>query len=414
MHILFLTNYWPPEIGASSHLTFEMGESLVQFGHRVTVVTGFPSYNVLALPSQYRGQWLSEEESAGMRVLRVSVPNTSRGSMLKRGAGHLTGAPFYALRALSARDVDLVYTISPPLPMALAAWATARRFRVPYCLGVQDLFPQSAIDLGFMSNRWVIRSFEIMERFAYRTAGAVTVHSIGNREHVISKGGNPERVHVVPNWVDTEFIQPGNPMNAFRQTAGLNGEFVVLFAGTMGWSQGLGVAVEAARQLAAEPGLSFLLVGDGADRANVESMSSGLPNVRFLPMQPKERYPSVLAAADACLVTLRPEVATPVVPSKLLTIMAAGRPVLASMPLAGDAPRLIEESGAGIACQAGDARSLADAVLYLKKNRDAGAAMAKNGRRFAEQHFSREACVRGFERVFRENAARQQRGNHDT
>lgn len=406
MHILFLTNYWPPEIGAASHLTFEMGETMVGFGHRVTVVTGFPSYNIQALPPQYRGHWLFEEESAGMRVLRISVPNTTRGSKLKRGLGHLMVAPLYALRALSARDVDLVYTISPPLPMALSAWAVARRLGVPYCLGVQDLFPQSVIDLGFMRNRTVVRFFEAMERFAYRKAGAVTVHSTGNRKHIISKGGAPARVHVVPNWVDTAFIRPGDRLNAFRQAAGLNGEFVVLFAGTMGWSQGVGVAVEAARQLESEPGLVFLLVGDGADRANAEAQARGLPNVRFLPMQPKERYPAVLAAADACLVTLRPEVATPVVPSKLLTIMAAGRPVLASMPLAGDAPRIIEESGAGIACEAGDARGLADAVLYLKENRDAAAGMAMNGRRFAEEHFSREACVREFERVFAQTAAR--------
>lgn len=408
MHILFLSNYWPPEIGASSHLTFEMGETLVQFGHKVTVVTGFPSYNVKAVPAPYRGRRLYDEQMAGMRVLRVAVPNTSRGSMVKRGLGHLMVAPLYALRALGVRDVDLVYTISPPLPMALSAWATARRLGVPYCLGVQDLFPQSAIDLGFMRNRTAVRFFEAMERFAYRKAGAVTVHSTGNRAHVVSKGGDPARVHVLPNWVDTEFIRPGERMNAFRQAAGLNGEFVVLFAGTMGWSQGLGVAVEAARFLATESGLVFLLVGDGADRANAEAMASGLPNVRFLPMQPKELYPSVLAAADACLVTLRPEVATPVVPSKLLTIMAAERPVLASMPLAGDAPRLIEESGAGIACEAGDARSLADAVLYLTRNRNTAAKMARNGRRFAEQHFSRTACVRQFEKVFEETAARRQ------
>lgn len=408
MHILFLSNYWPPEIGSSSHLTFEMGETLVQFGHRITIVTGFPSYNVEALPAQYRGRRLYDEEMAGMRVLRMAVPNTSRGSTVKRGFGHLMVAPLYALRALAVQDVDLVYTISPPLPMALSAWATGRRLGVPYCLGVQDLFPQSAIDLGFMRNRAVIRSFEALERFAYCKAGAVMVHSNGNREHVASKCDDPARVHVVPNWVDTEFIQPGERMNPFRQSAGLHNEFAVVFAGTMGWSQGLGVAVEAARQLAAEPDLVFLLVGDGADRANLESMSSGLPNVRFLPMQAKERYPSVLAAADACLVTLRLEVATPVVPSKLLTIMAAGRPVLASMPLAGDAPRIIKESGAGIACEAGDPRGLADAVLHLKKNREVASHMAQNGRRFALQHYSREACVRKFERVFKHTVGKQQ------
>jgi len=409
VHILFLSNYWPPEIGASAHLTFELGETLAGFGHRVTVVTGLPSYNVTALPPQYCGRWLCEEESAGMRVLRVMAPDTSRGSKLKRGLGHLMVAPLYASRALVAQDVDLVFTVSPPLPMALAAWATARRLGVPYCLSVQDLFPQNAVDLGLLRNRAAIRTFEAMERFAYRTAGAVTVISAGNRQHVVSRGANPARVHVAPNWVDTEFIRPGGRGNAIRQAAELNGEFVVLFAGTMGWSQGLGVAVEAARLLAAESGLMFLLVGEGVDRANTEARASGLPNVRFLPMQPKERYPSVLAAADACLVTLRPEVGTPAVPSKLMTIMAAGRPVLASMPLGGDAPRIVEESGAGIACQAGDARSLADAVLYLKRNPGAAATMGRNGRFFAERHFSRNSCIREIERVFEQTAAGRQR-----
>jgi len=165
--------------------------------------------------------------------------------------------------------------------------------------------------------------------------------------------------------------------------------------------------VEAARHLASQPGLMFLLVGDGVDRPGLEALANGLPNVRFLPMQPKESYPSILAAADACLVTLRPEVATPVVPSKLLTIMAAERPVLSSMPVDGDAPRIVAQSGGGIVCAPGDARSLADAVLYLERNRAAGLEMARKGRRFVEAHFSRLECVRQFERVFDEISRRQ-------
>jgi glycosyltransferase involved in cell wall biosynthesis len=379
-----------------------MCETLVRFGHRVTVVTGFPSHNVLLVSPKYRRKWLYEEEMAGMRVLRTVVPNTHGTSLVKRGLSHLGVAPMYALRALGVRDVDVVYTMSPPLPMALSAWVVAKRRHAAFCLGVQDLFPKSATDLGLMRSRAVIGFFEAMERFAYRSAAAVTVHSEGNRRHVISRGGDSARVHVVPNWVDTELIQPGERINAVRKSAGLNGEFVVLFAGTMGLSQGLGVVVEAARCLAVEPGLVFLLVGDGVDRPNLEARASGLPNVRFLPMQPKELYPSVLAAADACLVTLRPEVTTPVVPSKLLTIMAAERPVLASMPLAGDAPAIIAQSGCGISCPPGDARSLADAVLYLQRNRAGALEMARNGRRFVEAHFSRVECIRKLERVFAE------------
>ena len=143
-------------------------------------------------------------------------------------------------------------------------------------------------------------------------------------------------MHTVFNWADTDEIRPGERINSFRREAGLSDEFVVLFAGTMGLSQGLSVVVETARLLANEPGLVFLLVGDGIEREPLERQAAGLPNVRFLPMQQKERYPEVLAAADGCLVTLRPEVSTPTVPSKIATIMSAGRPILASIP-AGDA-----------------------------------------------------------------------------
>jgi len=407
MHVLFISNYWPPEIGAHSHLGFELGETVVRRGHRLTVITGFPRYNVVSPTAKYHGKWMYEEEMAGMRVLRIAVPDTGGAARVKRGLAQLALVPMYALRGFGVRDVDVVYTVTPPLPLALSAWAVARQCNAGFCLGVQDLFPQSAIDLGVLRNRALIRFFEGMERFSYRSADAVTVHSEGNREHVIAKGGIPARTHVVPNWVDTEFIQPAERMNVFRQTAGLNGEFVVLFAGTMGWSQGVGVAVEAARYLASEPGLKFLLVGDGVDRPSLEASAKGLPNVLFLPMQPKELYPSILAAADACLVTLRPEVATPVVPSKLLTIMAAERPVLSSMPVDGDAPRIVTESGGGIVCRPGDARSLADAVLYLERNRAAALEMARKGRRFVEAHFSRLECVRQFERLFAEISRRR-------
>jgi colanic acid biosynthesis glycosyl transferase WcaI len=181
VHVLFISNYWPPEIAAPAHLGFELGETLVRFGHRVTVVTGFPFHNVLVAPAEYRGKWLYEEEMAGMRVLRIAVPNTHGASRVKRGLGHLGVAPMYSLRAFSVRDVDVVYTVSPPLPMALSAWVVGRRRHAAFCLGVQDLFPQSAIDLGLMRSRAVIGFFEAMERFAYRSAGAVTVHSEGNR-----------------------------------------------------------------------------------------------------------------------------------------------------------------------------------------------------------------------------------------
>jgi colanic acid biosynthesis glycosyl transferase WcaI len=237
----------------------------------------------------------------------------------------------------------------------------------------------------------------------YRVAGAITVHSDGNKDHILTKGVARTKVHSIPNWVDTDLIRPGERNNAFRAEAAIGErEFVVLFAGTMGWSQGLDTVIRAARLLKEDPDVMFLLVGDGAERKKLGEMAADLPRVRFMPMQPQERYSQVLAASDACLVTLRPEVATPVVPSKLLSIMAASRPVLASLPLTGDAPKIVSDSHAGVVSPAGNEAALASAVRLLKADPQRAAAFGQSGREYAIRHFSRRACVRQFEQVLRQ------------
>lgn len=400
MHVLILTHYWPPEIGASSHLTYELGETLVELGNTVTVVTGMPSYNMAELPQRYRGRFTYEETMGGMRVLRVSTGTVHSRSKVRRGLEHLAITPLYAWRAFGIEKVDAVYTISPPLTMGIAAWLAAKWNGTQYCLGVQDLFPQSAIDLGLMKNKFIIRAFESLERTVYRLAAAITVHSDGNKDHIVAKGTPPQRVHSIPNWVDTDAIRPGERNNAFRREFAIaESEFVVSFAGTMGWSQGLDTVVDAARFLSGEKDLTFLMVGDGTERDRLRELSADLSYVRFLPMQPKEKYAQVLAASDACLVTLRPEVLTPVVPSKLLTIMAAARPVLASLPMGGDAPKIVTDARAGIVSAAGNAPALADAIRLLKRDPKRCSTFGQSGREYAIRLFSRPACVRQFEQV---------------
>ena len=409
MHVLILTHYWPPEIGASSHLTFELGETLVELGNTVTVVTGMPSYNMTEIPERYQGRLTCEEEMSGMHVMRVATGTIHSRSKLRRGLEHLAITPLYAWRALGVENVDVVYTVSPPLTMGMAAWVAAKWHRTECCLGVQDLFPQSPIDLGLMKDPWVIRAFEVLERAAYRAAGAITVHSDGNKDHVVAKGAEARKVHSIPNWVDTDAIRPAERNNAFRREFGVaESEFLVSFAGTMGWSQGLDTVVDAARLLAGEPNLTFLLVGDGTERETLGNRAVDLPHLRFIPMQPKEKYAQVLAASDACLVTLRPEVLTPVVPSKLLTIMAAARPVLASVPLGGDAPAIVTDARAGIVSPAGDAPALADAIRLLKRDPKRATIFGQSGREYAIRLFSRPACIRHFEKVLRDIAKETQ------
>jgi glycosyltransferase involved in cell wall biosynthesis len=245
-----------------------------------------------------------------------------------------------------------------------------------------------------------------MERFVYQQANAITVHSEGNRQHIARKLGieKAEKVRVIPNWVDTRFIQPGPRINWFREEHNLGNAFIVSFAGVLGYSQDLDIVLEAARILKDENPQSdilFLIVGDGVERPRLEAKARqmGLNNVRFLPMQPREKYPAVLHALDIGLVTLHAEVRTPVVPSKILSIMAAGRPVVAAMNLDGDGPRLIAEARCGLCVPPEDPRALAEAILQLYHDASLREELGRNGRQYAEEHLSLVLCATQYEEL---------------
>jgi glycosyltransferase involved in cell wall biosynthesis len=303
---------------------------------------------------------------------------------------------------LPAFDAALVY--SPPLPLALSALALCRARRRPLIVNIQDLFPQSAIDLGVLTNPYLIRIFKDLESFLFRHADLIAVHSEGNRRYVLNAGGRPGKVTVIQNWVDTQAIQPSSRRNELRAALGLDHRFVVSFAGIMGYSQDLETVVHSAGILKERPEIAFLLVGDGIEKPKLEKLAheNHLDNVYFLPMQPKEKYPEVLAASDLCLVTLRREVKTPVVPSKILSIMAAGRPVLASLLLDGDAPRLITAARCGLSIAPGNPKEMAQAILQLYQDPKLREQMGARGRRYAVEHLSLQRATEIFEDQIRQ------------
>jgi glycosyltransferase involved in cell wall biosynthesis len=399
LHVLLLTNYFPPEVGAASYLYHDLAETLAERGHRVSVVTGFPRYRVGS--TRARG-FFRIEQLGSSRVVRVASSSLDRGGPMRRGLDHLYLAPSLFAGGLVAGRPNIILAYSPPLTLAAAAWALANVWRVPYVLNVQDLFPQYAVDVGLLRSRVVVRAFEALERFAYRTADAVIVNSDGSRAHVLGRKGSPARTHVVPNWVDVGLIRPGRRTNALRRMLGLPGHFVVLHAGTIGYQQDLDTVIEAAEILRGDEDICFLFVGEGVERERLEQavQTRGLANARFAQFQPREDYARLLQAADVCVVTLKKEVRTPAVPSKLLGIMAAGRPVIVSADPSGDAPALVSDVSCGLCVPPGRPAAFADAVRLLKSNPSLARKMGRRARRHAERHFSREACVAQYEELF--------------
>jgi len=402
MRILLLTAYFPPDVGSASHLFYELGQALVARRHHVSVVTGFPSYHARGDLSTYQGRLWMREQLAGMDVRRIRVPHIARDTPVGRGLWQFGCALAFGLVGLSMKRPDVALVYSPPLPLGLAALGWRWLRRVPFVFNVQDLFPQSAIDLGILRQKTLIRLFRALERTIYCHVDAITVHSTGNRDHVLARGGREERTLVVSNSVDTEYIRPQSRHNQLRRELGLDDHFVVSFAGVMGYSQDLDTILEAARLLRDVPDIRFLNVGDGVEKERLVAKSKelGLDNVIWLPIQPRDRYPSVLHASDVGLATLRADVRTPVVPSKILSIMAAGRPVVAALNLEGDAPRLIEEAQAGICLEPENPQALADALLALWQDPKRCRQLGENGRRFAEANLSHDAVAARYEQLF--------------
>jgi colanic acid biosynthesis glycosyl transferase WcaI len=412
MNIMLVTINYPPEIGGAPHLIHELALTVQERGHQVTVLTGYPRYNLEVIPPQYRRGLYMKDTLDGIPIRRIRIPSLPRENKIARGVEHFVFGLWLSALTLFAPGAGAVLVFSPPLPLPWLVSMVGRLRRMPVVVNIQDLFPLQAVELGMLTNTTLIRLFEGMERQMHRLATAVTVHSPGNREHVIRHGGRPENVHVVYNWINTDRLRPGRRDNDFAREHGLVDCFVVSYAGTMGWAQDMGTILSSAAALRDEPGIRFLLVGDGVEKTSARARSEelGLESIQWLPMQPWAVYPEVLAASDVCLINLHPELHTPVVPSKLLSIMAAARPVVASLPPESDARRIITEAECGFFVDAGDGEALAEAILRLYSDRELAGQMGQRGRAYVEAHFSRHVCIDRMEAILKKSAGENPNG----
>jgi glycosyltransferase involved in cell wall biosynthesis len=404
MKILLISGYFPPDVGSAAHLFADLGSEFVRRGHQVTVLTNYPSYNVdvSTLPARYRTGRKMSEEYAGMNIIRTKPLGMPRHIPWLRGLDQVSSAIQFVLAGLASRNQkpDVVLVYSPPLFYGVTALALRAFTGAKVVFNVQDLFPQSAVDLKLLKNGLLIGLFRRLESSVYRRVDHITVHSSGNQAHVEGHGGRG-RVTVAANVVDTDAIRPGDRLNEFRRRHGISDSAILFsFAGVLGYSQDLDTVIEAARLLADLPGLLVYIVGDGVEKPRLVEKAAGLRNVRFLPMLPKSEYAELLHASDVGLVTLRAAVQTPVVPSKILSLMAAGRAVLAALPLHGDAPRLIEEAHCGRCVEPENAQALAGAMTALAKDPAALADFGRCGRAYAEEHLTVGASASTYEEIF--------------
>jgi glycosyltransferase involved in cell wall biosynthesis len=388
MHILLIHQSFASldEPGGTRH--HELARFLAARGHRVTVIASPVSY-LTGKARKARIPWVERQDGGpGVSVLRAYTYPALHRSFIHRVISFLSFMFSSLVIGLGARRVDLVWGTSPPIFQGVTAWLLARLKGVPFLFEVRDLWPAFAIAVGVLKNPVLIRMTEWLERFLYRQADQLVVNSPGFQEHVQARGAR--RVTLVPNGAEAAMFQPDWRGEAFRREHGLEGKFIVMYAGAHGMSNDLATVLAAAGQLLGLEELAIVLLGDGKEKPHLvaQAAAMGLSNVRFLPPIPKSEMPEALAAADACLAILKPvPMYATVYPNKVFDYMAAGRPVI--LAIEGVIRQVVEQAGAGLPVPPGDATALASAIRQLAHDRQAGRAMGARGRQAIEERFDR-------------------------
>lgn len=405
MNVLVLCPHFAPDVAPTGEVMTAIVEALAERGHRLHVVTSLPWYRHHAVEEGWTGRVARTDSTPWGWITRLHPFPTDKTNIPARALAFAGFTGMAAVRGVCTRiRPDVVMVMSPPLPLGVAGWLSAVPRGTPFVFNVQDVFPDVAVELGAIADRRVIAVASWLERSLYRRSDAVTVLSEDLRDNVAAKlrGDRPERVHVIPNFVDTERIRPADPENAYRRELGLVGRTVVTYAGNVGLSQSLDLVVEAARRYRerGRDDVVFVVNGGGSARASLMASAAGLDNVRFVDMQPRERLPEVLAAADLHLVPLKRGLARSSVPSKLYSILAAGRPVLASVDAGTEVATTIERAGAGRSVRPEDPDAFVAALDGLLADRPAMARMGAAGRAFVEGWVSPQAVAAAYERLF--------------
>lgn len=392
LRIALVSQYYPPEIGAPQARIHETAHAFARRGHRVTVLTGMPSHPTGVVPPRWRGRLASDVREGRVRVARGwSLPARSRGA-LRRTLAHATCAISTLVRGLcGAGGADVVVATSPPLFTGLVGLALARLHRRPFVLDVRDLWPDAFVDLGLAREGPAVAFFRAIERFLYRHADHVVPVTESFSARIGEAGVEGSRRTVVRNGVELgRFAGAPEPGDAKRALA-LDGRFVVLYLGAIGVAHGLDALMPAAA--AAPRHVTFLMVGEGAEKERVAAAARRAGgDVRFLAGVARERVPAMYAAADVCLVSLRP---TPLMetflPSKAFEAFGASRAVVAAV--AGEAKALLEAGPGAIVVPPGDAKALAAAIARLALDPEGTRELGRRARRRAEAEFDRAALA---------------------
>ncbi len=391
MRILYVSQYFPPEMGAPAARVSQLARHWREMGHHVRVLTGFPNHPGGRIHPDYRTRFwhvFDREDYHGVTVYRNWMYPAANQGVVRRSLNYASFAVSATVRGwlLDVRP-DVVIGTSPQLLCALAARWVALEHKARFVFEVRDLWPESLVAVGACREGSVVyRALDRMARRLYRKAWKTVVLTDEFRQRLLARGVDPAKVEVVKNGVDTEMFRPDVEPARHPEW---DGKFIVSYVGTLGMAHSVTTILEAAGQLRHRPDIQFLIIGNGAERDRLlrEWRERRLDNVTFLGELPWGMIPSYLTLSGAAIVHLsRSPLFETVLPSKMFEIMAAGRPVI--LGVRGEAARLLEQAKAGIGCEPESAEDIARAVERLAGDPGLARRLGAHGRDYAVQRAS--------------------------
>jgi colanic acid biosynthesis glycosyl transferase WcaI len=397
--ILYVSQYFPPEMGAPAARAAELSRHWARMGHEVTVLTGFPNHPTGVVPMEWRPHLrhlVYKEIIDGVFVVRTwlwPLPNRKAHERVRNYASFCASA---SVSGLGLEKPDVVIGTSPQLLVALAGWWLAWWKRVPFVFEVRDLWPESLAAVGAGREGSALhRALAAVAGFLYRHSKHIVVVTPAFKHHLMQHWRVPEKkISIVENGVETDLFCPC----PVTRVPGTEDRFLICYIGTMGMAHGLETLIAAAEQLQHKlPNALFLLIGEGAEKERMVKLAAaqGLTNICFLGQQPRERIPAYISGADACLVMLKKtELFKTVIPTKLLEYMACEKPVIVAVD--GQARQIVEEAGAGIFVEPEDSDALAEAVRVLASDSDERRHMGIRARHYIVANLSRERTAQTY------------------
>ncbi len=397
MRILYISQYFPPEAGATQTRAYEMARNWVRLGHQVTMLAEFPNHPSGVIPPSYRGKLFERDQLDGIEVVRVWVKASLEKNYRNRILFYLTFM-FSAILAgiiLTRGKYDLLYASSPPLFVGGTALFFRFLKRIPLVFEVRDLWPESAVALGELSNQRVISLASRLEQACYRRAARVVVVTQGIHDRLVDRGIPVEKLILIPNGANIDlFTFRPIARERVRQELGLADKFIAVYAGIHGLAQGLETVIDAASELQDDLRFHFLLIGDGPKKAELMNYAASrhITNLAFLPERPREEIPDYLSAADVALVPLKKaEIFKGALPSKIFDAWSCERPVLLSID--GEARSVVERVRGGYFIPPEDGYEMVKALSLMQDSPDVRLVMGKNGRKYTIENHSRAALA---------------------